>query len=76
MNDLLRQIAAGHPHDVAVVNLQALLCAKGPPCPYVVDGFGSPTAIRIKRSDLTGPLSAARGTVGSQVAGAADRSGH
>ena len=41
MNSLLRQVAARHPHDVAVVNLQSLLCSSGPPCPYVVHGFGS-----------------------------------
>jgi peptidoglycan/LPS O-acetylase OafA/YrhL len=41
MNALLREVAARHPHDVAVVNLQSLLCASGPPCPYVVHGFGS-----------------------------------
>ena len=41
MNALLREVAARHPHDVAVVNLQSLLCSSGPPCPYVVDGFGS-----------------------------------
>jgi hypothetical protein len=41
MNSLLREVAARHPHDVAVVNLQSLLCASGPPCPYVVHGIGS-----------------------------------
>ena len=41
MNVLLKEVAARHPHDVAVVNLQALLCSSGPPCPFVVHGFGS-----------------------------------
>jgi peptidoglycan/LPS O-acetylase OafA/YrhL len=43
MNALLKEVAARHPHDVAVVNLKALLCSSGPPCPYVVHGFGSIT---------------------------------
>ena len=40
MNALLREVAAQHPHDVAVVNLGTRVCPSGPPCPYVVDGFG------------------------------------
>ena len=41
MNALIREIAARHPGHVSTVNLQALLCASGPPCPFVVDGHGS-----------------------------------
>ena len=41
MNALLREIAARHPRDVGVVNLEARVCASGPPCPYFVDGHGS-----------------------------------
>ncbi len=46
MNSLLREVAARHPKEVAVVNLEARLCPSGPPCPYVVDGFGSTVATR------------------------------
>jgi len=41
MNDLLKVVAARHPHDVAVVNLERRVCPTGPPCQYVVDGLGS-----------------------------------
>jgi peptidoglycan/LPS O-acetylase OafA/YrhL len=41
MNDLLKEVAARHPHDVAVVNLERRVCPTGPPCKYVVDGLGS-----------------------------------
>jgi hypothetical protein len=41
MNDLLKEVAARHPHDVAVVNLERRVCPTGPPCQYVVDGVGS-----------------------------------
>jgi hypothetical protein len=41
MNDLLKEVAARHPHDVAVVNLERRVCPTGPPCQYVVDGLGS-----------------------------------
>jgi peptidoglycan/LPS O-acetylase OafA/YrhL len=41
MNDLLKEVAARHPHDVAVVNLERRVCPIGPPCQYVVDGLGS-----------------------------------
>jgi peptidoglycan/LPS O-acetylase OafA/YrhL len=44
MNNLLREVAARHPKEVAVVNLQARVCPSGPPCLYVVDGFGSTVA--------------------------------
>ena len=30
-----------HPGHVATVNLEARVCPSGPPCPFVVDGFGS-----------------------------------
>jgi peptidoglycan/LPS O-acetylase OafA/YrhL len=41
MNALLKKVAARHPNQVAVVDLEARVCPSGPPCPYVVDGFGS-----------------------------------
>ena len=41
MNDLLKEVAARHPHDVAVVNLESRVCPTGPPCQYLVDGVGS-----------------------------------
>jgi hypothetical protein len=41
MNDLLKEVAAQHPHDVAVVNLESRVCPTGPPCQYLVDGVGS-----------------------------------
>jgi hypothetical protein len=41
MNALLREIAARHPRDVGVVNLEARVCPSGPPCQYFVDGHGS-----------------------------------
>jgi len=41
MNALLKEVAARHPHDVAAVDLEARVCPGGPPCPYVVDGFGT-----------------------------------
>ena len=44
MNSLLRDVAARHPGRVAVVDLEARVCHSGPPCPYVVDGFGSTIA--------------------------------
>ena len=44
MNALLRDVAARDPKQVAVVNLQDRVCPSGPPCPYVVDGFGSTVA--------------------------------
>ncbi len=40
MNAMLKEIAARHPRQVATVDLQARVCPSGPPCPYVVDGFG------------------------------------
>jgi peptidoglycan/LPS O-acetylase OafA/YrhL len=55
MNTLLREAAARHPSHVAVVNLESRVCPSGPPCPYVVDGFGSTvaTATRAIRPDNT-----------------------
>ena len=41
MNDLLREVAERHPHQVAVVNLEARVCPSGPPCPFTVTGFDS-----------------------------------
>ncbi len=41
MNALLKDVAARHPNQVAVVDLEARVCPSGPPCPYIVDGFGS-----------------------------------
>ncbi len=39
MNALLREVAAQHPDQVGVVNLQPRVCPSGPPCPYVVPEF-------------------------------------
>lgn len=39
MNALLREVAARHPHQVAVVDLGARVCPSGPGCPYIVKGF-------------------------------------
>ena len=44
MNALLTEVAARHPGHVAVVNLATRVCPSGPPCPFVVDGFGSTAA--------------------------------
>jgi hypothetical protein len=41
MNALLTTVATRHPHGVATVNLQSRVCPSGPPCPFVVNGFGS-----------------------------------
>jgi peptidoglycan/LPS O-acetylase OafA/YrhL len=41
MNALLRDVAARHPKQVAVVNLQPRVCPSGPPCQFVVDGYGT-----------------------------------
>jgi peptidoglycan/LPS O-acetylase OafA/YrhL len=38
LNRLLRSVAAAHPGTVAVVDLGALVCPGGSPCPEVVDG--------------------------------------
>ena len=45
MNALLGEVAAQHPDQVGVVNLQPRVCPSGPPCPYVVPGF-NPTLSR------------------------------
>jgi len=37
-NGLLRQYAAAHPDRVAVLDLAAIVCPTGPPCPTEVDG--------------------------------------
>ena len=39
MNRLLREVAARHPHQVAVIDLGARVCPSGPGCPYVVTAF-------------------------------------
>ena len=39
MNALLREVAAQHPDQVGMVNLQPRVCPSGPPCPYVVPGY-------------------------------------
>jgi hypothetical protein len=39
MNAMLRQAALRHPGAVGVVDLEARVCASGPPCPYQVPGF-------------------------------------
>jgi peptidoglycan/LPS O-acetylase OafA/YrhL len=44
MNQMLGVVAAAHPGKVAVVNLSTRVCPSGPPCPYVVDGFGATVA--------------------------------
>ena len=38
LNDLFRQYAAAHPDRVAVLDLAALVCPAGPPCPTEVEG--------------------------------------
>ena len=45
MNTLLSDVAARHPDQVGVINLEARVCPSGPPCPYVVPGF-NPTPAR------------------------------
>ena len=54
MNALLRDVAARYPKQVAVVNLQERVCPSGPPCSYVVHGFGSKVSIAAQavRPDL------------------------
>jgi len=39
LNDLFRQFADDHPDDVVVVDLAALVCPGGAPCPTKVDGI-------------------------------------
>jgi peptidoglycan/LPS O-acetylase OafA/YrhL len=41
MNALLTEIAARHPRNVGVVNLEARVCPSGPTCQYFVDGHGT-----------------------------------
>jgi hypothetical protein len=55
MNTLLKEVAARHPGQVGVVNLATRVCPSGPPCPFVVDGFGSTeaTITQAIRPDLT-----------------------
>jgi hypothetical protein len=51
MNDLLKEVAARHRHDVAVVNLDGRVCPTGPPCQYVVDGIGPLNPFETVRPD-------------------------
>ena len=53
MNDLLSRVAARHPHQVAVVNLESRVCPSGPPCPFVVTAYDPrPTSVwQALRSD-------------------------
>jgi peptidoglycan/LPS O-acetylase OafA/YrhL len=44
MNSLLEAVAARHRGKVATVDLGPRLCPSGPPCPYVLDGYGSTPA--------------------------------
>ena len=47
MNALLRKVAAKHPDHVAVVDLESRVCASGPPCSYVVNGFdATPSSVQ------------------------------
>lgn len=48
MNALLTEVAARHPGHVAAVNLEARVCPTGPPCPFVVDGFGATKATEVQ----------------------------
>ncbi len=54
MNALLTEVAARHPGHVGLVDLEARVCPTGPPCQFVVDGFGSTiaTATQAIRPDL------------------------
>jgi peptidoglycan/LPS O-acetylase OafA/YrhL len=46
MNSLLKEVAAKHPHRVAVVDLSPRVCPLGPPCQYVVPAFNpKPTSV-------------------------------
>ena len=46
MNALLREVAARHPHKVAVVDLAPRVCPLGAPCQYVVPAFNpKPTSV-------------------------------
>ena len=46
MNALLKEVAAKHPHQVAVVDLTPRVCPLGPPCQYVVPAFNpKPTSV-------------------------------
>ena len=46
MNSLLKEVAAKHPHQVAVVDLSRRVCPTGPPCQAIVPAFNpNPTSI-------------------------------
>jgi peptidoglycan/LPS O-acetylase OafA/YrhL len=47
LNALFRELAARHPESVSVVDLAAMLCPTGDPCPEVVDG------VRLRPADGT-----------------------
>ena len=53
MNRLLREVAARHPHQVAVIDLGARVCPSGPGCPYVVTALDPTpaTADQVLRPD-------------------------
>ena len=39
MNAILREVAAGDPSQVGLINLESRVCPSGPPCPDMVDGL-------------------------------------
>jgi len=39
MNAMLREVAAGDPNQVRLINLESRVCPSGPPCPDMVDGL-------------------------------------
>jgi peptidoglycan/LPS O-acetylase OafA/YrhL len=46
MNSLLKEVAAKHPHRVAVVDLSPRVCPTGPPCQDIVPAFNpKPTSV-------------------------------
>jgi peptidoglycan/LPS O-acetylase OafA/YrhL len=46
MNSLLKEVAAKHPHQVAVVDLSPRVCPTGPPCQDIVPAFNpKPTSV-------------------------------
>jgi peptidoglycan/LPS O-acetylase OafA/YrhL len=55
MNAMLREVAAQHPDEVGLVNLQPRVCPAGPPCPYVVPGFNPPLS-QARQTFACGPV--------------------
>ena len=55
MNAMLREVAAQHPDQVGLVNVQPRVCPSGSPCPYVVPGFNPPLS-RGGRTFACGPI--------------------